>query len=341
MRRGGRLAAAFLIPTFLVQSTGAADLAFLAPVRAPVFLSAPLHMPPPSRDASPVKEAAAPRVVSPDQGLWGALRDRIAPTVNAWENWLEQPMDLPDPAAWLASFVREEPQPLLTFPAVSVPDSLPAPEAVPAPVQDRMLIDNHDFDMIAFGQDARQWRGGLSVTHEVVAPRLEGSWRQANGLRFRINYLKPEGYFTAGPAGIEVTEGSRVLRIRRDVRWNPAYWRTYALYHEGDVVDYEIELENLTGRDLENLLVFSNQEGFNYSGGMGRLLGQVQLSTLKSLAAGGRAVLLGQTRLSGFDAAQSNFEQTHLTVDTEDARTGRTRLVDDPQAGVVDPPRSG
>jgi hypothetical protein len=119
-----------------------------------------------------------------------------------------------------------------------------------------------------------------------------------------------------------------------------AYLRTYALYHEGDIVDYEIELENTTGRDLKNLLVFTNQEGFNLRGGMGKPLGNVQLSILKSLAAGGRAVLMGQARLAGFEAAGSNFEQTHLTVDMEGAGTGRTRLVDDPQANIVDPPRS-
>ena len=340
MRRGGRLAAAFLIPTFLVQSTGAADLAFLAAVRAPVLFSVPLHLPPPIRNASPLKEVAAPRVVPPDQGLWGAWRDRIAPAVSAWENWLEQPMELPDPAAWLASLVKEEPQPLSAFPAVSVPSSLPAPEAVPEPEPDRMLIDHQDFNMILFGQEARQWRGGRPVTHEVVAPRLEGPWRQAHGLRFRINYLKPEGTLTLGSHGSEVREGSFPPRFYVDVALTPTYWRTYALDHEGDVVDYEIELENLSGRDLENLLVFTDQEGFNYRGGMGKLLGHVQLSTLKSLAAGGRAVLLGQARLSGFAAAESSFEQTHLTVDTEGSQTGRTRLVDDPQAGIVDPPRS-
>ena len=56
---------------------------------------------------------------------------------------------------------------------------------------------------------------------------------------------------------------------------DPAEWLASFV----DVVDYEIELENLTGRDLGNLLVFTNQEGSNSLGGMGKLLGQVQLST--------------------------------------------------------------
>lgn len=350
MRRGGRLAAAFLIPTFLVQSTGAADLAFLAPVRPPVVLSIP-----PNRNAFPMKPAAGPRVALPDQGLWGAWRDRIAPTVNAWAAWLDEPMDLPDPAAWLASFAKEEPRPMLVPPATPAPvlpelSALPAPgslraaqEAVPEPAPDRMLIDHHDFDIVGAGTDVREWRAELPVTHQAVAPRFAGPWRQEHGLRFRINYLKPEGYFTVRSGEVEVTEGSRTQRFQRNVPLAPDYWRTYALYHEGDLVDYEIELVNDTGRDLEGLLVFTNQEGFDYRGRIGSLLGRVQLSTLKSLAAGGRAVILGQARLSGFAAAGSNFEQTHLTVDTESAQAGRARLVDDPQAGIVDPPlpRSG
>jgi hypothetical protein len=212
--------------------------------------------------------------------------------------------------------------------------------AAAEPVQDRMLIDHHDFNMVLFGQDARDWRGVLPVSHEAVAPRLDGPWRQANGLRFRINYLKPEGYFKVNHGEIEVTEGARIQRFQRDVPLPAAYWRTYALYHEGDVVAYEIELDNRTGRDLENLHVFTNQEGFNVRGGMGRLLGHVQLATLRSLAKAGRAVLRGQARLAGFEAAGGNFEQTHLTVDAEDAGAGRTRLVDEPQANIVDPPRS-
>ena len=234
--------------------------------------------------------------------------------------------------------------PAPVLPEVSVlpaPGTLPAaPEAVAESVPDRMLIDHHDFEMVAFGQDAHDWRGALPATHQVVAPVLEGPWRQAHGLRFRINYLKPEGFFTVRSGEIEVTEGSRTQSFRRYVPLGPQYWRTYALYHEGDVVDYEIELKNATGRDLTDLLVFTNQEGFNYRGGMGCLLGHVQLVTLKSLAAGGRVVLRGQARLSGFAAAGSNFEQTHLTVDTESGRNVRTRLVDDPQAGILDPPRS-
>ncbi len=323
---------------FLVKSTGAADMAFLASVRAPVLFSVPLHMSPPSRIASSIKKAAAPRVVPPVQGLWGALRDRIAPTVDAWEHWLEQPMEMPDPAAWLAALIKEDPRPLLSWPEAQAPAGLAAaPEVALESAQDRMLINHDGFDMILFGQDARL----EVVTYEAVAPRLEGPWRQAHGLRFRINYLKPEGYLMLGAHGtVDMTRGSRTRRSYMDLALPPAYLRTYALYHEGDVVGYEIELENITGRDLENLLVFTNQEGFNYRGGMGRLLGQVQLSTIKSLAAGGRVVLSGTARMSGFEAAGSIFEQTHLTVDTEGTQARRTRLVDDPQAGIVDPPRS-
>jgi hypothetical protein len=206
-------------------------------------------------------------------------------------------------------------------------------------VPDRMLIDHHDFEMMLFGEDARQWHAGMPFD-DAVAPRLEGPWRQANGLRFRINYLKPKGYFKVDRSEAEITIGSRTRRVQLQARLAPAYWRSYALYCERDWVDYEIAMENLTGRDLENLRVSTNQEGFNFQGGAGQMLGEVQLAALKSLAKGGRAVLMGKMQLSGFAAAGSNFEQTHLTVDSEGADGSRTRLVDDPQANIVDPLRS-
>jgi hypothetical protein len=174
-----------------------------------------------------------------------------------------------------------------------------------------------------------------------VAPRFDGPWHQSNGLRFRINYLKPEGYFTIRRNEVEQTEGSHTRRFPRDVATlAPAYLRTYALYYEGDWVDYEIELENLTDRELKNLLVFANQEGFNSCGGEGKQLDYGRLFRLKSLAAGGHTILLGKARIAGNAASGSGLEQTHLAVDADDGETGRMRLVDDPQAGIVDPPAS-
>jgi hypothetical protein len=368
MRRGGRLAATFLIPTFLVQSTGAADLAFLAPVRAPAALYASPRLPLPSRNAFPIKATAAPRVVLPEQGILGALRDWIAPTVNAWDDWLAQPMDLPDPAQWLSSWDRKDPTPQ---PAPAV-NAVPADSAVSPEVQkllgvsevapDRMLIDHHDFDIAGVWTDLPE-RGGRPVTHEfvapdrvpiehhgfeitcvwpelqarqVVAPRFDGPWHQSNGLRFRINYLKPEGYYTIRRNEVQLTEGSRTWRVPSHVTLAADYLRTYAVYYEGDLVDYEIELENLTGRDLKNLVVFSKQEGFNRRGGVGKPLDSGRLYSLKSLAAGGRAVLMGRARIAGNAAAGSGLEQTHLAMDAADG----TRLIDDPQAGIVDPPSS-
>jgi hypothetical protein len=203
-----------------------------------------------------------------------------------------------------------------------------------------MLIDARDFRMVLFGQSAREWSGGRLVTHEPMAPVLQGPWRASRGLRYRINYLRPEGFVTVTADGVDATEGGRSAHVAGALRLGPEYERTYALYHEGDVVDYEIELVNETGRDLASLWAFTNQEGFESRGRIGRLLGGVQLATSGLVMAGQRVVLRGQARLAGFAAAGSNFEQTHLTVETEDARTGRLRLVDDPQAGIVDPPSS-
>ncbi|MBI5241221.1 MAG: hypothetical protein HY926_12180 [Elusimicrobia bacterium] len=322
MRRGGRPTVAAFLIIALVQSTGAADLAFLAPVRAPVVLTVP-----PGRAAFPMKPAAGPRVALPDGGLWGALRDALAPAVYACD-------------AWLAPPASPEFRPIDVAAAAPAPDLPDQVAASPEPVQDRMLIDHHDFDMVAFGQEARDWRGSMPPTHQVVAPVLQGPWRKSHGLRYRINYLRPEGFFELSREGIYVTDGSREMRVVRRVALGPEYLRTYALYHEGDLVDYEIELVNETGWDLEGLLAFTNQEGFDLRGRIGRLLGRVQLAASGPVSAGQRVVLRGQARLAGFEAAGSNFEQTHLTVEVEDSRTGRRRLVDDPQAGILDPPRA-
>jgi hypothetical protein len=91
---------------------------------------------------------------------------------------------------------------------------------------------------------------------------------------------------------------------------------------------------------MENLQFFSGQEGLNSSGKAGRALGEPRLVTLDSLGPGEKAMLFGKMTISGSEAAGSNFEQTHLTVYGDHGEAGRELLVDEPQANIVDPPRS-
>jgi hypothetical protein len=271
--------------------------------------------------------------------------------------WLESPMELPDPALLLAMVgepaqraapapspaeLSEPSQPAPTeVPAVSAPGEALSAVPIPQAPADRMLINTAGFDMVAFRGVGGDWRGELPQMHTPVAPRLEGPWRESHGLRFRINYLKPEGFFKVdGTDEIEVTipQGSRRYPVAQHVKLPPQYWRTYAIYHGGDVVDYEIELENTSDRTLENLLVFSSQESFNLMGRMGKMLGPVELFKVKTLPPGGHVWLSAKMTIAGYETAGGNFEQSHLSVYTE-GENGRQNVVDDPQANIVDPPR--
>ncbi len=312
LRRAGHSAVSSLVVVaFFVQNTGAADVAFLAARHGPPAGVSAAWLPP-----GALKAAPGPRVGLPA------------------EPWLSKIW------TWLAPFIREAsvaPAPEFPAPvAASETDLVPAPAPI---VADRMLIDKTGFDIVAFGEEIRWRRHSAAPTHEVAAARIDGPWKQQGGLRFRVSYLKPEGFITLSAKGALVQEGTGPAREMGVTRRAPAWLHgRYAIYHEGDQVSFEIELENTTGEELESLEVFTGQEVLALDGGAGRLLGEVQTYAPVNLPAGGRGVLTGKLKVAGAAVARSNFEQTHLSVYQPSERGPGRRLVDEPQAGILDPP---
>ena len=136
------------------------------------------------------------------------------------------------------------------------------------------------------------------------AARFESPWVAGAGLRLRVVYLRPLGAIEA--------EGLRV-----------------PLYAAGERVAYELEVENLGENPLVDVKVGARQERFR----TGSPLGRSSEFSIAAVRHGARVVVRGSFTLSRSGRELVNLEQTHVTITTG----GRT-LLDDPLAGVVDPP---
>lgn len=337
LRRAGHSAvASFVAVAFFVQNTGAADVAFLAARHGPAGGPSAAWLP-----LGALKAAPGPRVVLPAEPWLSRAGSWMLPRVTGLARWLDDlsafPEAAPEPVQIASSSDSEAAPAEPAFPSPA--PGLPMSAALAPPAPDRMLVDARGFDFVAFGEGLRWARAGRPVVHEVAAPRIEGPWKEQNGLRFRLTYLKPEGFITLDKDGALVREGTGPGRRMSASRRIPErIFGRYAVYHEGDLVDYEIELMNVSGARLSGLEVFTGQEVMDPEGGTGRLLGDVGSFEPVSLAAEGRAVLKGKLRVAGAAVARSNFEQTHLTVYRPGEKGDSRRLVDEPQAGIIDPP---
>ncbi len=326
MRRSRSMLAAALCVSFFVQSTGAADL-------APVFARG-MMLPPPGRMAPlPPPAQPAKRAVKPAREPWLVSASVVA-------RWVEERLT----AALAAPGAVAEPvspEALASFSAaasneVAAIASLPNPE----PPADRMLIAMEGRRVLASGLAAqlasiREFRADL----KPLRPRFTGDWVGRGEVRARVDYLNPFGVTQGEAKGfrVKLSDGyERLIPSRK--RIPESLMRELPLYFAGDTVDVEVRVRNDGATALTGLTVASVQEAHTADGAPGAPVAKPVTKSVAALAPGETAVLRWRIKLSpgGLDAV--NFEQTHLKVLGKDPAGGEKVLLDETQAGIVDPP---
>lgn len=316
-----------LCAVFLVQTTGAADL-------GPALLARGAMLPPPGRMAP--------------MPLPGSLKPAPPPAKArpAGETWLESAAVV---ARWIVERLAEAP----SAPAAAepVPEALEAfaaaarVEAVavaaapaPEPPADRMLIAMEGRRVLASGL-AAQLASVLQYRSELkpMMPRFVGEWVGRGPVRARVDYMAPFGVTQGEAKGFRVrlSDGYERLLPSRGPIPN-ALMRELPLYFAGDSVDVEVTLLNTGKETLTGLRLSSVQEAFNPSGEAGAPVSAAVVKGADSLAPGASTVLRWRIRLSRAAPEAVNFEQTHLLV-----TSGDKVLLDQAQAGIVDPPGDG
>jgi hypothetical protein len=331
MRRSLRpVLSAALCAAFFVQSTGAADL-------APVFARG-MMLPPPGRmAASPLINSSSLRripaqTVKPAGEPWLVSAGVVA-------RWVLERVTAPAPAAVEAA---PTPEALASFSAaanneVAAVASLPAPE----PPADRMLISMEGRRVIASGLAAQiasilQYRSELKPLRE----RFVGEWTGKGGaVNARVDYMRPFGVTQGEAKGFRVrlSDGYERLLPHRGQIPN-SLMREVPLYFAGDSVDVEVTILNSGSTPLTNLTVAAVQEEHTASGEAGVPLTSPVLNGVTSLAPGATTVLRWRIKLSSGGREAVNFEQTHLRVLGQDAYGSQKVLLDQAQAGIIDPP---
>jgi len=330
MRRSLRsILSAALCAAFFVQSTGAADL-------APIFARG-MMLPPPGRMAAfpmpgAIKTATPPvKSVKPAGEPWLASAAIVA-------RWVAERLTAPESTVVAPAPTEEA---LSTFSTaanneVSAIASLPAPE----PPADRMLISMEGRRVIASGLAAQlasllQYRSELKPMRQ----RFVGEWVGQGQVRARVDYMRPFGVTQGEAKGFRVrlSDGFERLLPHRGPIPN-SLMRELPLYFAGDSVDMEVTVLNTGSTPLTNLSVVSVQEEFESSGAPGAPLSSPMINGVTSIAPGATAVLRWRVKLSTVAREAVNFEQTHLRVLGKDPGGSEKVLLDQSQAGIIDPP---
>ena len=330
MRRVLRPAfSALLCAAFFVQTTGAADL-------APIFARG-MMLPPPGRMAPmpmpATAKAVAPRPAAPAGEPWLASAVIVARWVGErlCEKLISAPAltEVPSPEALAAyaSVARDEASAL-------------AAAAAPEPPIDRMLIAMEGRRVVASGL-AAQLASILQYRTELkpLRPRFVGEWVGSGAVRARVDYLRPFGVTQGEAKGFRVTLSDGYERLIPSKSAIPApLMRELPLYFAGDSVDVEVTVLNTGKTPLTELTLVSVQEDFETSGGAGAPIGSPVIKNIPGVAPGATAVIRWRMKLSSVAREAVNFEQTHLRVLGKDPAGGEKVLLDQNQAGIIDPP---
>ena len=318
-----------LCAAFFVQTTGAADL-------APMFARG-MMLPPPGRMApfpmpGPIKPVA-PKKIAPAGEPWLASAVIVAHWVN---QRLEEALTpalatesapSPEALAAFASFARNE---------VAAIAAAPAPE----PPADRMLIAMEGRRVVASGL-AAQFASLLQYRSELkpLRPRFVGEWVGSGPIRARVDYLRPFGVTQGEAKGFRVTLSDGYERLIPTKGAIPStLLRELPLYFAGDMVDVEVTVLNTASTPMTELSVVAVQEDFEASGAAGPPLTSPVMNSIPALAPGATAVLRWRIKLSSVAREAVNFEQTHLRVLGKDPAGCEKVLLDQNQAGIIDPP---
>lgn len=318
---------AALSAAFFAQSTGAADL-------APMFARG-MMLPPPGRMAPmPMPRPAQPapeKSVKPAGEPWLASAAVVARWVSArlTEFVPAEAAPMPDPEALEAFSAAAATE-------VAAVASLPSPE----PPADRMLISMEGRRVLASGL-AAQLASILQYRTELkpLRPRFVGEWVGKGQARARVDYLNPIGVTRGEAKGFRVilSDGYERLLPNRNPIPN-SLMRELPLYFAGDSVDVEVTILNTGSTPLTDLSVASVQEEHTASGEAGTPIGGSVVKSVASIAPGATAVLRWRIKLGAIAREAVNFEQTHLKVLGKDPAGGQKVLLDETQAGIVDPP---
>lgn len=319
-------ASLFLLP-FLVQSTGAADIARLM---GPAAASRAVLLPPPGRHALP--PSAAPR---PAPGRWSA--DARAVGAWAYERVLEAfAPPAPPPARLLprpSTLPSLPPEPVAVAAggaAVSVESAAPA-----GPFADRILIRGGSGVIGAYGELESPFSEVLPMRFSAYTPRFTGFWSRGDGVSLRVDYLRPWGVNKADAEGFTLLfKGRSPHRIRAPGGVPPLLRREHPVYFAGDVVTVELTLRNDGAAPLRGLSVLTRQEGLMLDGSAGPALDRGSTLEAAELAPGAELTLRWTITMSRRGTAAVNFEQTAVKVVGEDGKV----YANVNQAGIVDPP---
>jgi hypothetical protein len=181
--------------------------------------------------------------------------------------------------------------------------------------------------------------GAVFIRPLPIRERFEERWLQGEGVRCRLSYLRPPGLSWGAEDGFYLQYTG--LEARRLPQSIPAVLRRqFPIYFPGDQVEVDVEIVNSGGRTLRDLLAFAGQESFTGSPRVGQPLSELSIKTISELAPGQRAVLRFELSLPPAVAggASVNFDQTHLTLKRVMPDGSSVKLLDEPQAGVIDPP---
>lgn len=332
MRRSLRpILSAALSAAFFVQSTGAADL-------APVFARG-MMLPPPAGIArlpmpAGLKLAPPPKKAQPAGEPWF----KSAAIVGAW---IWEHMTAPE-AAPVEALPTPEALSAMTEAATTeatVMASVPSPE----PPADRMMIAMEGRRVVASGLAAQlasilQYRSELKPLRE----RFVGEWVGSGQARARVDYMNPFGVTTGEAKGFRVrlADGYERLLPYRGAIPN-SLMRELPLYFAGDSVDMEITVLNTGTTPLTELSVVSVQEDHTASGQAGAPISTPVIKNIAAVAPGRTAVLRWRIKLSTVAREAVNFEQTHLRVLSKQPDGSEKVLLDQAQAGIIDPPGDG
>ena len=325
---------AFIAVAFLAQSTGAADLALMFGPAArpaafpPALLTTALARQPASGPAEPLLRRFRRALRS--------FRDDGA-VVAAWaeERWFSPPDE--SAAARRIFAVRPETAPTLppeTGPAYA-PGTGELHAGAAAPADRMLLLSVPEFVAVANGNE----RASAGFVRRVYQERFEERWWREGGLRYRLAYLRPIGMSWGDAEGFHFAfpgEGTRswLVALPRQLL------RSFPIYNVGDAVEAEVEIENAGAETLANLRVFIGQEAYNGKRGVGKRAGGMAVTEIGELAPGRKTVLRYRFVVANREGEKRPvfFDQTHLTVVRALSGGSEATLVDNTEAGIIDPP---
>ncbi len=203
-----------------------------------------------------------------------------------------------------------------------------------------MLIAMEGRRVVATGLAAQlasilQYRSEL----KPLRPRFVGEWVGSGPARARVDYLRPFGVTQGEAKGLRIPLADGYERLLPSKGAVPgALMRELPLYFAGDTVDVEITVLNTGSTPLTDLTVIAVQEDYEASGAPGPQTSAPATRQVAAIAPGATAKLTWRVKLSSVAREAVNFEQTHLRVLGKDPAGGEKVLLDQTQAGLIDPP---